>query len=139
MVIIGGAIQGAELAEFLVKRNRQVTVVDTGGPMSIAEGLAIIKKVYLIPWLIKKGVTLITEVKKYEAITDKGLVIINKEGKKQTLEADSIATAVDLKPNNSLLKELKGKVPEVYAVGDCQDGRLIIDAVASGYRVAKSL
>ena len=29
VVIIGGGIQGCELAEFLVKRNRKVTIVDS--------------------------------------------------------------------------------------------------------------
>ena len=33
VVIIGGAIQGCQLGEFLVRRGRQVTIVDTEGEL----------------------------------------------------------------------------------------------------------
>ncbi len=41
--------------------------------------------------------------------------------------------------NVELFKNLEGKVPEVYIIGDCQDPQVIIDAVAAGYQVANAL
>jgi 2,4-dienoyl-CoA reductase (NADPH2) len=79
-----------------------------------------------------------TEVK-YEEITDEGLTITTKDGKRQTLEADSIIPVMPWAPNTELVKSLEGKVPEVYAIGDCKEPRLILDAVGEGFRVARDI
>lgn len=81
---------------------------------------------------------MVTEVT-YEEITDKGLVVKNKEGKRQTILADTIVIATPLKPDTELLKTLKGEVPEIYAIGDCSEPRLILEAIGGGYRVARNL
>jgi len=136
VVIIGGAIQGCELAEFLVKRGREVVIVDTAE--ELGDGLGAVNKLCLFDWLAEKGVTMMTGVK-YEEITDKGLVIINKEGRKQNIEADTIVTATPLTPDAELLKGLEGKVIEIYPIGDCREPGLIIDAIADGTRVAHTI
>jgi len=79
-----------------------------------------------------------TEVN-YEEITDKGLTITTKDGKRQTLEADSIIPVMPWAPNSGLAKSLEGKVPQVYAIGDCKEPRLILDAVGEGFRVARDI
>jgi 2,4-dienoyl-CoA reductase (NADPH2) len=136
VVIIGGAIQGCELAEFLVKRGRKVSIVDTAE--TLGELMPIRNKMRLFKWLAEKGVIMMCGVK-YEEITDKGLIIITKEGKRQTIEADTIVTAIALKPSTELLKALEGKVPQIYCIGDCIEPRLIIHAIADGYRVASAI
>ena len=137
VVIIGGAIQGCELAEFLVKRGRKVTVVDTAE--ELCELMPIRNKIKLLKWLPKKGATLIPGIKEYVEINKEGLTIVTGEGKRETIEADTIVTALPLKPNTELLKTVEGKVPEVYSVGDCREPRLILQAVADGNRIAKSI
>jgi 2,4-dienoyl-CoA reductase (NADPH2) len=135
VVIMGGGVQGCQTAEFLVKRGRKVTIVDTA--KDIGEGLLeTLVKPHLLMWLADKGVTMMAKVK-YVKITDKGLAITEK-GKKQTIEADTIVTAMPLESNTDLLKELKGSVPEVYAIGDCKEPHLIIDAIAEGSRIARA-
>ena len=137
VVIIGGAIQGCELAEFFVKRGRKVTIVDTAE--KLCELMPIRNKIKLLKWLPKKGATLISGVKEYVEITKNGLIIITGEGRRQTIEADTIVTALPLKPNSELYKVLKGRVPEIYNIGDCREPRLIIHAIAEGYSIAKSI
>ena len=137
VIIIGGAIQGCELAEFLVKRGRSVIIVDQSE--KFGQLMPIRNWIKLSKWLPKKGVVMIGGIKKYVEITAKGLTIIDKDGNRQTLEADTIATALPLKANEELLKALKGKVPEVYTIGDCKEPRLILHAVADGYRVAQEV
>jgi 2,4-dienoyl-CoA reductase (NADPH2) len=137
VVIMGGNIQGCQTAEFLVKRGRKVTIVDTA--QEIGEGLlGALVKPHLLDWLDKKGVAVLPGVK-YEKITDQGLSITTKKGKKQTIKADSIVTALPLQPNAALLKSLKGSAPEVYAIGDCKEPYLIVDAVADGSRIARAI
>jgi 2,4-dienoyl-CoA reductase (NADPH2) len=135
VVIIGGAIQGCELAEFLVKRGRKVTVADTAE--KLCELMPIRNKIKLLKWLPKKGATLISGINEYVEITKKGLIIITGEGKRQTIEADTIVTALPLKRNTELYQTLEGKVPEIYDVGDCREPGLIINAIAEGNRIAK--
>jgi 2,4-dienoyl-CoA reductase (NADPH2) len=137
VVIIGGAIQGCELAEFLVKRGRKVTVVDTAE--ELCELMPIRNKIKLLKWLPKKGATLISGIKEYVEITKKGLTIVTREGERQIIEADTIVTALPLKPNTELFKAVEGMVPEVYSIGDCREPHLIIQAVAEGYRIAKAI
>jgi 2,4-dienoyl-CoA reductase (NADPH2) len=137
VIIMGGNIQGCQTAEFLVKRGRKVTIVDTA--KEIGDGLLeTFVKPHLLNWLDEKGVTMMAGVK-YEEITDKGLTITTKEGKKQTIEADTIVTALPLQPNTELLKSLKGSVPEVYAIGDCKEPNLTVDAIADGSRIARAI
>ena len=136
VVIIGGAIQGCQLGEYLTKRGRKVTIVDTGKEMG--EGLAPERKTRLFYWFRKKGVELLPEVKLVE-ITDKGLVITTKEGELRTLYADNIIPSMPLTPNNELAGRLKGKVREVYSIGDCEEPGIIPDAVAAGWEVGNKI
>jgi pyruvate/2-oxoglutarate dehydrogenase complex dihydrolipoamide dehydrogenase (E3) component len=92
-----------------------------------------------LKWFQKKGVTLISGVKEFVEITDKGLTIIKGDGTKQTIEANSIVTALPLTSNNELLNGLKAKVSEVYAVGDCREPLLIADAIGTGLRTAREV
>lgn len=77
-------------------------------------------------------------------VREKGVNVVIKlepehlEGKGDELlfiPAETIVLAVVLKPNKSLLAELEGKVPKVYAVGDCVKALKIIDTIHEGARV----
>jgi 2,4-dienoyl-CoA reductase (NADPH2) len=136
VVVIGGGLHGCEVAEFLVKRGRKVTIVQK--TEAIGEEMIDLRLGLVLDWFNRKGVTLITGVKSMEII-DKGLVITTKDGKKQTIKADSIVPTSRLAPNTGLLKSLKGKVPEVYAIGDCKEPHLIVDAIADGWKIANKI
>jgi NAD(P)H-nitrite reductase large subunit len=137
VIVIGGGLQGGEVTEFLVKRGRQVTWIDYASTLK-DERLPNARTLRFFRWLDKKGVTTMTGVK-YEEITDKGLTITTKDGKKLTLEADSIIPVVPSLPNSELAKSLKGKVGEVYTIGDGKEPRLIVDAIGEGFRVARDI
>lgn len=136
VVVIGGAIQGCELAEFLSKRGRKVTIVDTGEIRG--EGMIHHLQQQLFYWFEKKGVVLMSGVK-LEEVTSEGLTLLDKEGKRQTIQADTIIPALPLSPNTAMIEKLKNIVPEVYAVGDCRQPQLIVDAIADGSRTAHNL
>jgi 2,4-dienoyl-CoA reductase (NADPH2) len=136
VVVMGGGIHGCQTAEFLVKRGRKVTIVDSS--KNIGEGLVTyLLKPLLLDWLKSNGVTMMAGVT-YKEITDKGLVITVKK-KPQSIEADTIVTALPLKPNTELLKSLKDGVPKVYAIGDAKEPNLIIDAIADGSRIGHAI
>jgi 2,4-dienoyl-CoA reductase (NADPH2) len=134
VVVIGSDYHGCELAEFFTKRGRKVTIVDS--VMLPGEGIHPDEnRDAMLKWLGEKGVNIITEAN-YKEITKNGLVITNKEGKTQTLEARSIVPALTLKADLELFKKLEGKVPEVYTIGDCREPGHTVDAVADGSRIA---
>jgi 2,4-dienoyl-CoA reductase (NADPH2) len=104
----------------------------------IGEGMVDALLWQLLLWFKKKGVTMIHGVKEYVEITDKGITIINKEGKRQIIEADTVIPALPLTPNMGMVESLRGKVPEVYAIGDCKEPHLIVDAIRTGLRTART-
>ncbi|MDH5364516.1 MAG: FAD-dependent oxidoreductase, partial [Dehalococcoidia bacterium] len=137
VLVMGGRGQRAAVAEFMVKRGREVTIID------IEESLedptwAKARNLRLFRWFTKKGVTMMTEVK-YDEITDKGISIITKDGKRQILEVDTIIPVLPLAQDTELFESLKGKVPEVYCVGDCREPHARLEAVGDGYRVARKI
>ena len=93
----------------------------------------------LLGRLPEKGVCLLPGVQRYEEITDKGLVLIDGEGKRQTIEADTVVIAAGSRGNLGLYEALKGKVSEVHAIGDCKEPRDIMEAIAEGAKTATEL
>ncbi|OGO32753.1 MAG: hypothetical protein A2Z29_08065 [Chloroflexi bacterium RBG_16_56_11] len=132
VAIIGGAIHGCEVAEFLVKRGREVTIVHAD--KTLAAGIPVEDQLRLFPWFDKKGVVRYTEAK-YEEITDKGLVITTREGEKKTLEADTFVVTLPYLPNTGIAKDLEGKAPEVYNIGSSAEPGLIVNAILDGARL----
>jgi len=137
VVIMGGGLHGCELTEFLVKRGRKVTMMDTEETLE-DKRIAGVNNRHFFEWAVKKGVKLLTGVK-YEGITNKGIAIITREGNKQFIDADTIIPIVEMTPNDGLYKSLKGKFPEVLPIGDCSSIGLSMEAVASGYWVARKI
>jgi 2,4-dienoyl-CoA reductase (NADPH2) len=139
VVIIGGRLHGCQTAEFLVKRGRNVTIVDTCSPEEIGEGLLeTLIKPFLLTWLEEKGVKIISEAK-FEQINKGGLVITTKDGKKQTLKADKIVTAMPMLADTEFLKEFKSAAQEVYALGDAREPAYIVDAIEDGAKIARQI
>ena len=68
MVVIGGTIHGCELAEFLIKRGRKVTIVHSG--TEIGEGMTGDDKFQFLRWITEKDAAIITGAT-IDKITDK--------------------------------------------------------------------
>ncbi|MFC1944623.1 NADPH-dependent 2,4-dienoyl-CoA reductase, partial [Chloroflexota bacterium] len=83
--------------------------------------------------LTRRGVVMLTGVR-YERITDRGLDILDGEGKRRTLDADNIVLAAGARPVNDLARELEGTAAALHLVGDCIEPRMIREAVAEGVR-----
>lgn len=130
VVIVGGQSTGCETAEFLAGQGKTVTVVRRGE--RLATDLQASVRALLMRRLRAAGVAMRTGVRAYEEITEKGLVLLDGEGQRQELPADTIVLAAGVRQNDSLRLELEGKVPALYAVGDCVEPRDIMAAVREG-------
>ena len=57
---------------------------------------------------------------------------------KKSLKADTIVLAVGMTPiEDGLTAALEGKVPELYRIGDCVKTGRVIDAIWTGFRLAR--
>ncbi len=135
VVIIGGTIQGCETAELLVKNGRKVTIVETGSEVGAGMLWRLVRP-QLLHWLEDKGVEMLAGAK-LEEVNDKGLVITDKDGQKRQLEANTIITALPLRPNDELYDTVKDTVTEAYLIGDSKEPGLVVDAIAAGAAVAR--
>jgi len=136
VVIVGGGIQGCETAEFLVKRDRKVTIVEATDRVGME--IPLLQRILLLPWLEKKGTEILTEVT-YDRVTDKGMVVTGTNGVARTLEADTILVTIPLKANHGIYETLKSSAPEVHMLGDCKQPGLIIDAIADGFVTGRAV
>ncbi len=139
VVIMGGRLHGCQTAEYLIGLGKQVTIVDTGTREEIGAGLLeVFLKPYLLYWLEDQGVEFVTEVT-YDRVTPEGLVVKTEDGKTRLLPADTVMTALPLKPNQAATALASGRAPEVHTIGDAGDPQLIVDAIAAGSAVGHQL
>jgi 2,4-dienoyl-CoA reductase (NADPH2) len=123
IVIMGGSLHGVQTARFLVARDREVVIVETSS--EIGSGLYDCgPKPQMLKWLLDQGAGFIANAS-FKEVTNKGLVIINRDGNEELIEADNVITALPMLDNLTLFDELRPLVPEIYAIGDCN--RLVID------------
>ena len=133
VVIIGSGIQACELAEFLVKRKRVVTIIDK----EKLPGIDIVPdetKDGLLNWLVKKGTVFYMNADILEIVSE-GVRFLTDNGTETIVKADSIIPALPLLPNQELYRLLENRIGEIYAVGDCSQPGLIPDAVSTGAEV----
>ena len=136
VTVIGGGLHGCEIAEFLVKRRRKVTIIERDE--QIGAEMLDFRLGLNLGWFEKKGVNIITGVHSME-ITNEGLNLIDREGQQQIIEADTIIPTRPLISNLELYQSLKNKTPEVYAIGDCREPRKIVNAIADAFETARRL
>jgi hypothetical protein len=129
VLIIGGLMQGFEIAQFLVKRNRQVTIAEPSD--QLGAGLPNINRIRLLEWMSRKGVVIHCGDKN-KVLDSQGLELFIKN---INIEADSVL-AVSIPEKNDSLNDIKlDGTLEFYQVGDCKKPGLIADAIEEGFSV----
>ncbi len=137
VAIIGGELVGCEVANFLAEAGKRVTLMRRGAELALNVNPSM-REPLLYRLANKKEVTTLTGVQ-YREITRDGVVIIDREGTKRTIEADTIVLAAGATPNTELLSILRETLPEVYPVGDCVKPRNILESMREAYQAALSL
>jgi len=138
---------GAEEALFLLAHN----VINTERALSLSyKGTKKVVLVEMLPrigadigktsrWIIRQlltqyGVETITEAKLVE-IGDEG-ALVEKDGSKRLIKADTVVLAVGATPDRELYEKLKETVSEIYCIGDCVEPRKALEAIREGMEVA---
>ena len=136
VAVIGGD-NGAEVACSLGRDGKKVTLVEKGKRVGRAPYL-LARWPLLLDYLREAGVDIRTETT-LKSIGDEGVVIADKHGQEHLIRVDTVLLALERVPNNALTEELKGKVAEVYQVGDCVEPKHLLAAIHSAYRVAQEI
>lgn len=129
VVIIGGGRVGCETAEYLADKNHKVIIIEIKNEIlpSFNDRL----RNYLQYRLTSKGVSINTGIH-CECITEYGVDVVGRSGRKIRIKADHIVFATGAKANNSLEHILHNLVKELYIAGDCIKPRDISSAVLEG-------
>ena len=64
-----------------------------------------------------------------------GMVMVEGDGRRQTLEADTIVLAVGMKADKQLYDDLKRDVKDLHQIGDCVECKTIPEAIHSGWEI----
>lgn len=137
IIIIGGQFAGCSLALSLAQKGKKVTIIEESAQFGIdMENHALTA----LNFEVEDGNVKILTSKKITEITEKGVTFIDEKGNKTCCEAGTVFLALGLGPADSTLaEELKGKVKEVYTIGDAKSFRRIMEAISEGYTTAYHL
>jgi len=136
VAVIGGGQVGMEVAHFLAKQGKKITLVKRSPGL----GKGMVRDVfnYIYAELVEHEVDMIIDTK-IEEITDTGVIIVNKECGRQVIEADTVVLATGAKADRRLYEAVEGVVPEIYLAGDCLYPGTIRSAIYQGASVARML
>ena len=136
IVIIGADLAAIELAEFLARRGRRVSVLEQG--KRIATEIGPKRRAEHMDRLDRLGVSINTEVV-CESIQAAAVSYRTAQGVLRTISTDSVILAGEPVAATELHDSVQGLAPQVYAIGDCTELGLIRKATDEGMQVACSI
>ena len=114
VVIIGGGLTGCEIAYDLYLKGKTPVIVEMKNDLIAVRGVCLANSSYLRDFfeLNKVEVHLETGVKE---ITDKGIIIVSKDGKEEFVECDNVITSIGYNPKPLTQGKLVG---DCFSVGN---------------------
>lgn len=140
VVIVGGGLVGAEMAYEYGKEGRKVTLVEAL-PEILANdpgGVPFQTRDMLSELLERNGVEKRMGCK-LESIGEEGAVVADREGKRQTIEADDVVMAIGFRARPSMAEALMGYGIEVYEILAENGIGSIATQVNSAYEITRKL
>ena len=134
LLIWGASAEGAQCAEFMRKRGKDIVLVDEGDDLG---GLIPLKyKERLAPWFADEGIRII----KHATVTEIGkkkAVVRTKDGRTEEIACDSVMVMLPERRDGAFFEAVKAIVPETYEVGSTLGGEnaFFKHAFADGRRV----
>jgi len=135
VVIVGGGLVGLELAEFLLARGREVTVLEPGH--NAGRELSIVRRWRVLD-AVKSHGTLQLKAQA-SAITAKDVLWTDKSGAEQRTPADSVVLALGAEADDSVAAALASCGLPLHRAGDCAGVNYIEGAMRDGNRIGRSI
>jgi 2-enoate reductase len=134
VIIIGGGIVGCETALYLMKKGKDVTILEALD--SVMHDVYPINRMHLLNLI--SSAKILTEITVTE-INDKGVIIENEHDRNRALSTDTVIVAAGFRSRKELFESLKHTCSEIYTIGDCVKPRKIINAIWEGFRIARMI
>jgi 2,4-dienoyl-CoA reductase-like NADH-dependent reductase (Old Yellow Enzyme family)/thioredoxin reductase len=131
VVIIGGNLGGCETALYMKHLGKEVTIVEMTGRLH-ADANDFIERA-IEPFL--EGVRCLTDAKCTE-ISNQGVHVEFKNGKKEIIPADTVILAVGMKSNSDTVEAMLDCALDVIPVGDCIKPGTVQQASRTAYHTA---
>ena len=135
VVIIGGGLVGLELAEYLVERNRTVTVLEPGP--AFGPELAIVRRARVLHLLQAHGAVLHKSVESIEI--GKQAVSFSLAGDRREQACGQVIIAMGAQPDDSLSKQLSDSSAQIHQIGDCRRIGYIDGAILDARQLVQRL
>ncbi|MBL7120239.1 MAG: FAD-dependent oxidoreductase [Dehalococcoidia bacterium] len=134
VIVAGGGVVGCETAVYLARKGKKVTIIEMMGQL-IPEKLNPVSRMGLLNLVEDSKVEVLTGTKLVE-VTGEGAVV-EADGSRRGLKADSVVLALGFETESTLRDSLEGKVPELFAIGDCAEPRKILHAMWEGFHASR--
>ena len=135
VVIVGGGLVGLELAEFLLARGRDVTVLEPtdkpGRELSIVRRWRVLDAVEQHGMLHRRAT--VTSIERTEVHWS------DAQGAAQKTAADSVILALGVESDDRVARSLQAHGVPVHVVGDCREAGYIEGAMRDGHRAGLAL
>ena len=138
VMVIGGGLVGCEMALDYAQDGKEVMVVETLPKILSAGILSPIPNGQMIHDLFEHHHVTVLEKHRLSAV-ENGKVILESDGQKKVLDADTVVIAVGFRPAPSMAQELQRCGAVVYEIGDGQKVSTILHAVWDGYEVGNNI
>ncbi|MBN2060827.1 MAG: FAD-dependent oxidoreductase [Deltaproteobacteria bacterium] len=138
VVVMGGELHGCELAEYLVKRRKRVTIVHDGPEAELGKDMTDDDLANLWPWLRQNNVSIWSNVK-YERVAKEGLWVSLPDRRKYIMKGKNVMTTQDWGPNQKIEDQFKGLVSETYLIGSAREPGFIVNAMQDGHKMGLAL
>lgn len=115
ITIIGGELVGCELAEFLMERGRDVTII--GEAPKLGGGLLLVRRMRLLSELREHGVAMfpgVTDIR----IGNQAVSFTSEQGEAQNVAADHVVVAMGAHGDSTLANALRAAGHDVVEIGD---------------------
>jgi 2-enoate reductase len=140
VAVIGGGMLGLELALWLAKKGKEVTIIEKLPEVGV-DGIMGSKEM-IIDLLYSNNVKIITN-KEVAGISDGEIELVDSLTKKKTSisSIEDVIISTGLVKNDGLYEEIYKKYPQldVYKAGDCKEPRKILNAIWEGYHISRCL
>ncbi len=133
IAVIGGGMIGCEVSEFLIQRGKRIRLIemleDLALDMSSRPRWLLLRRIHDSGQVETLTKTKVKEIKDQ-------MIIAEREGQEVELgKVDGIVLAIGYRPDEALFNSLKGKVPDLHAVGDCVKPQKAFEAIQDGFKI----
>lgn len=131
IAVIGGGLPGCELANLLTACHRKLSIIEERKKIGFDVGGSD-RFHYVSKFRKAPNVELMSQTK-VKQVTSRGVKTLDSAGRERFIKADTVTVTLGFQRNMALAASINKLVPELYAIGDCQNPARMADATKAGY------